>query len=226
MNSFIWKNKDSYLEYGIVITQMPPESIPEENVDEITIPGRDGDLTIDYNTKKSYILPMACTLLDFAKIDEIKVWLSGSGDLLFNWQNYKYDARLNNKIDIAQSLENLGEFPLMWKVQPCKKSIDNNLITLTALGTVLNPGTYKSKPIVKIFGTGSIDLTINSTVIHLTNVVDYVTIDSELMDAYKDTTLKNNDMSGDFPELIPGVNNVSWTGNISRIEITPNWRWL
>jgi len=224
--SFVWQGKDSYLDYGIVINGLPSETVPEEDVLDISVIGRDGNLTIDYNAKKSYQLLMACTLLDFTRIDEIKVWLGGSGDLIFNWQNYKYDARLDNKIDIAQSLEILGEFQLIWKVQPYKKSVDNSILTLTAPGMILNPATANSKPAMKVYGTGTIDLIVNSNTIHLTNVATYVTIDSNLMDAYKDTNLMNNYMTGDFPILIPGNNTISWAGTVTKIEITPNWRYL
>ena len=226
MNSFIWQGKDSYLDFGIVINVLPPETVPEEDTEEIEIKGRDGNLTIDCNAKKSYTLPMDCTLLDFTRIDETKAWLSGSGDLIFSWQDYKYDARLNNKIDIVQSLEALGEFQLIWKVQPHKKSINNDIIALTTPGTIYNPGTANSKPAIKVLGNGTINLTINNTAITLTNVVDYVTIDSELMDCYKDTLLKNNDMNGNFPELVPGINTISWTGTVTQIQIIPNWRYI
>ena len=226
MNSFIWKNKDSYLDYGIVINVLPPETVPESDIEEIEITGRDGTLTIDNNAKKSYTLPMECTLLDFTRIDEIKAWLGGnSGDLIFNWQNtYKYEARLNNKIDIAQSLEVLGEFQLIWKVQPYKKNIDNSIITLIATGTILNSGSANSKPIIKVFGTGAITLTVNGNIVNLTNIVDYVTVDSDLADCYKETQLMNNDMSGEFPILTPGNNTISWTGAVTKLEITPNFR--
>lgn len=228
MNSFIWQGKDSYDDYGIVINKLPSETVPESDIETIEITGRDGTLTIDNNAKKSYTLPMECTLLDFTRIEEVKTWLSGnSGDLIFNWQSgYKYEARLNNKIDIAQSLDVMGEFQLIWKVQPYKKSISNPIITLTAPGTIYNSGSANSKPIIKVFGTGAITLTVNSNIVNLTNVIDYVTVDSDLMDAYTGTLLKNNDMSGEFPELIPGNNTISWTGTVTSIEITPNFRYL
>lgn len=227
MNSFIWQGKDSYEDYGIIINKLPPEVVPEDDIEEIEITGRDGNLTINNNAKKSYTLPMECTLLDFNKIHEIKSWLNGSGDLVFSWNNdHKYDAKLNNKIDIAQSLKILGEFQLVWKVQPYKKSISDNIITLNATGTIFNGGGAISKPVVKVFGTGSINLNINGNIINLTNVSEYVVIDSELIDCYKGTMLKNNDMSGEFPELITGSNNISWTGAVTKVEITPNWRWL
>ena len=226
MPSFIWKNKDSYKDYGIVINKLPPETIAEEDIEEVIVVGRDGNLTIYNNAKKSYTLPMTCTLLDFTRIDEIKVWLGGQGDLIFNWQDYKYQARLNNKIDISQSLDALGEFPLLWKVQPYKRSLDNNIVTLLAPGSIFNYGTASSKPIIKIYGTGTISLNINSTFIDLTSVVDYVTIDSEMVNCSKDTDPKNNYMNGEFPILDIGINNISWTGTVTKIEITPNWRYL
>lgn len=227
INSFIWQGKDSYLDYGIVINVLPPETVTEEDILEISIVGRDGNLTIDNNAKKNYTLTMTCTLMDFTRIDEVKAWLSGSGDLIFNWQNnYKFEARLNNKIDISQSFKALGEFQLIWKVQPYKKSISNNLITLTTPGTIYNPGTANSKPVIKIYGICSITLNINGIAISLTNIVDYITIDSNLMDAYHDTQLMNNQMSGDFPVFQIGNNSISWTGTVTKVEIIPNWRWL
>ena len=33
-------------------------------------------------------------------------------------------------------------------------------------------------------------------------------------------------MSGDFPTLLPGQNAISWTGNVTKVEVQPNWRFL
>ena len=38
MYSFVWKNKDSYLDFGIVINTKPPVVKAERNVLEIGIP--------------------------------------------------------------------------------------------------------------------------------------------------------------------------------------------
>lgn len=35
-----------------------------------------------------------------------------------------------------------------------------------------------------------------------------------------------NRMSGDFPTLLPGSNAISWTGNVTKVVIQPNWRYL
>ena len=36
----------------------------------------------------------------------------------------------------------------------------------------------------------------------------------------------NNRMSGDFPTLSPGNSTISWTGNVTYLTVTPNWRYL
>jgi predicted phage tail component-like protein len=226
--SFIYNSKDSYEDFGIIINKLPPSVVPENNIDEYELPGRDGNLTIDYKTRKSYILPLECTIMDESRIEEVKAWLMNtSSDLIFSWDpDYKYQARIINKIDISQSLKTFGEFPLMFKVQPYKLSIGEELITLTNTGTIYNGTGNTSLPIIKIFGTGAITLTINSKVVTLTNIVDYVTLDSDLMDAYKGTQLLNNQMNGEFSQLIPGNNPISFTGSVTSIEITPNFRYI
>lgn len=231
MDSFTWKGRNSYDYYGIVINKKPPLVKPERNVEEIAIPGRDGDLTIDYGTYKSITFPMTCTFLDNVSgisIDDIVTWLDGYDNLILSWQSDRqYKAKLINRIDIAQSLETYGEFPLIFKAQPFGYSTNNYVNTFSSTPcSIFNGCTKDSRPVIKIYGSGTIDLIINSNTVHLTNVVDYVTVDSDLMDCYKDTVLMNNNMTGDFPIFNVGTNTISWTGTVSKIEITPNWRFL
>jgi phage-related protein len=83
---------------------------------------------------------------------------------------------------------------------------------------------------LKIYGQGDLGITVNDKAFLLKAVTDYVTVDSEIMNCYKEDlgvlTSKNNSMIGEFPIFVPGENSISWTGNITKIEITPRWRWL
>ena len=36
----------------------------------------------------------------------------------------------------------------------------------------------------------------------------------------------NSAMSGEFPILKPGMNAISWTGEVTKVEVKPNWRYL
>ena len=217
---------DSYLDFQIVINQLPPAILAERNVDEIEIQGRDGSLNIDYGTYKPIIFTLACTLLDETKIGQVKEWLTGFENLIFSWQGDKYyKAKMINKIDISQSMSDLGEFPLLFKCQPHAYSLGNEIITLKATGTIYNSGSDIALPIIKLFGTGSLTLTINGITVNLTNVVDYVTIDSNLQESFKDLAYKNQYMTGLFPILEKGNNIISFTG-ATKIEITPNFRYI
>ena len=63
-------------------------------------------------------------------------------------------------------------------------------------------------------------------IVELDGITDSITLDTPLMEAYKDTTSMNSCVSGGFPTLLPRSNAISWTGNVTKIVIQPNWRYL
>lgn len=222
---FIFKGQSS-LDKNIMVNKLPQFERPHADIEKIVVQGRDGFLTNNLGTYQSIVKSVECSL-DNGNIDDVCSWLTGSGEVIFsNEPDKKYKATIINKIPFSKIIPTFHTFIVQFECQPHKYSISNNKITLTTSGTKIYNKGADSRPVIKIYGTGNIDLTINSNIIHLTNVVDYVTIDSELMDCYKDTVLKNNYMNGEFPVLIKGYNTISWTGTVTKIEVTPNWRYL
>ena len=225
MPYFIFNNIDS--EDYLILNKLPSIFKATKDVQKIEIPGRDGFLTQDFGSYKSTIKTVECTIRDLSQIDFICAWLSGAGEVIFsNEPDKKYKATIINQIEFSKILREWKSFIILFECQPHKYYISNDLLTLTSPGTIFNTGTVNSKPVIKIYGTGNITLSINSIAISLTNVSSYVTIDSALMDCFKDTLLKNNDMNGEFPVLIPNNNTINWTGTVTKVEITPNWRYL
>jgi phage-related protein len=221
---FIYKGVSSE-DMNIIINKLPAPERPQADILLISVQGRDGFLTIDNGTYQGTVKSCECSL-DNGNIDNISSWLTGSGEVIFsNESDKKYKATIINKIPFSKIIPTFNTFIIQFECQPYKYSIDENIITLKSAGIILNNGVL-SKPVITVYGTGNIDLSINDNTIHLKNIVDYVTIDSELMDCYKDTILKNNDMLGEFPTLQSGSNFISWTGTVSKIEIKPKWRWL
>ncbi|MDO4549558.1 MAG: phage tail protein, partial [Clostridia bacterium] len=53
-----------------------------------------------------------------------------------------------------------------------------------------------------------------------------ITIDSSRKLAYNGTTSLSHLVQGDWPTLSVDGTAISWTGSVSRVTITPNWRWL
>lgn len=83
-------------------------------------------------------------------------------------------------------------------------------------------GTAKGEPILTLYGQGDITITLGSTTFTIKDVIDYVIVNSELIDCYKDTELWNHKMIGDFPVLLPGENKFSWIGNLDKFTIDLN----
>jgi len=221
---FTFKNIDS--SNYLIVNKLPPIFKAERDMELIPVPGRDGFLTSDLGSYKSIIKTVECTIRDLSNIDYICGWLDGGGEVIFSNEPTKiYKATIKNQIQFSKVIREFHSFIIQFECQPHKYSVSNDMITLTTSPiAVNNSGLSNTKPVIKVYGTGSINITINSKVVRLTNVVGYITIDSDIMDAYKDTTNMNNNMSGEFPELVPGSNIIAWTGTVTKIEITPNWR--
>ena len=91
---------------------------------------------------------------------------------------------------------------------------------------VRNNTTYFSQPVLKIFGQGNIKLFVNDELVEVKNINEGITIDSELQEAYYQNNNLNHQMLGSFPTFEIGENKIRTEGNIDKIEILPQWRWL
>ena len=222
---FIFNNISSQ-DY-LTIKTLPSIFKAQKDINLIEVEGRSGFLTQDLGSYRGIVKSVECIVKDLSQVDYICEWLDGSGEVIFSNEPDKvYKAVIVNQIELIKLVKTYHSFLVQFNCQPHKYSLQNDIITLESTGTIYNSGSAIALPIIKLFGTGSITLTINGNIVNLTNVVDYVTIDSELIDCYKDTQLLNNSMTGEFPVLEVGNNNISWTGTVSKIEIKPNWRYL
>ena len=120
----------------------------------------------------------------------------------------------------------MKRFIVEFEVQPFGYDVFAQKIINTAPFSLFNIGTFEAEPIITIFGSGSITLYVNNQSISLKGIAGSITIDSEMKNAYNEVTSINNKMSGDFPTLRLGENYITWLGNVTRLEIQPNWRWV
>ncbi len=205
-----------------------PERISPKRRDEaITISGRHGTLTATDGTFEPYILQAEFIVKDLSKTDKICSHFKGEGDLIFsNNLDRKYKARVNNQIEFLRIIHSLKLFAVEFEVQPFMYEAAPAPRTLTEPTSILNIGTFESEPIITVYGQGDITLTINNLNLILNGIDGEITLNSEILNAYKDTLSLNNKMSGDFPIFSVGENVISWTGSVTKLEIMPNWRWI
>ena len=230
MDWFEW-NGVRCTQYGIHVLVQPPVTIPSERVAFTDVPGRSGSLTQleGDDVYDEMVLTANCLIDDPSRITEIAAWLRGSGTVTFaNRQGGFYHARVVNQIPFEKTLRGNPHrsFAINFRCKPFWYLSDVEPITLTTSGTfITNPGSVASEPVITVYGSGEITLMVGMTITEL-EITDKITLDTPLMEAYSGSTSMNSCMSGDFPSLLPGKNAVSWSGNVSRVEIQPNWRSL
>ena len=205
-----------------------PEKISPKRRDEtFTIPGRHGNLTTTDGAFESYIRSTEFIVKDKKKIDEICAHFKGSGWLIFSSEpDRKYKARVANQIEFSHIIKSLKRFIVEFEVQPFGYDVFEQTLVKTAPFSLFNIGTVDSEPIITIFGTGNIRLYVNNQSISLKEIAGSITIDSEMQNAYNGAASMNNKMSGEFPILSLGENHITWLGNVTKLEIQPNWRYI
>ena len=95
--------------------------------------------------------------------------------------------------------------------------------------TLTNRGNVVSRPTVTVYGSGNVELAINSvTVLSFSIDDEYITIDADEMNAYHGDALMNRRVTGDYADLTlkAGENVISWRGDVTGIKVEDFSRWL
>lgn len=238
MLSFKFGGKDSFTDFGVYIEQRPKVPTPKRRVEFISVSGRSGSLKYDDKTYEDITIAIECGIISngnaegiYSRLDDLKEWLFESGEqqLIFSFStNRYYIAQVVNQIDFEIALRKIGKFVIVFNCKPFQYSVNNNAITLTKSDTnIINMGNLESPPIIEVYGSGDITLGVNENFVNLLNVSSQITMNSVIKDAYNDKLENlNSKMDGDFLMLSKGTNNITWSGNVSKVIVTPNWRWL
>ena len=229
---FEW-NGTRCTEYGIYVSEQPSVTIPQERSTQTKIPGRPGTLTTleGEDVYDEMTLTATCFIRDPALISSIAGWLKGGGKVTFaNRPGVFYHARIANQIPFEKILRGNPHcsFAVNFRCSPpfwYASDVEDVEIT-TSSYVLVNPGSVYSEPIIQVFGSGDITLIINDSFIELEGIEGSITLNSVIQETYQGETLLNEKMEGEFPRLKPGNNLISWTGSVSRLVVTPNWRWL
>ena len=120
------------------------------------------------------------------------------------------------------------ELSVKLDVQPFRYQKTSTPVVLTSAGTIDNIGTVYSEPIIDIEGSGDVSLTIGRKTMYLT-VNTKATIDCRhgKQNIYNASGVVQNTLRkrGGFFEIPVGRSGVTFTGNIRKVTIKPNWRY-
>lgn len=105
------------------------------------------------------------------------------------------------------------------------KSAENTVTKSTSGGYITNPTQFKALPLIVVYGSGSCTLTVGDYMVEISEIGTSVTMDCEIMRAYNGNTPRDSTITGPFPVLVPGRNNIRFDGGVTRVEIAPRW-WI
>ena len=116
-------------------------------------------------------------------------------------------------------------------VQPFKYSAVDSIKTVLASPSVIwNRGNIYSRPKFTIYGDGEIGLILNGETVLTINMtgISRIIIDAEEMNAYDGDILLNRRVTGSYEDLrlSVGRNILSWTGEVTRIDVENFSRWI
>lgn len=143
----------------------------------------------------------------YAAETPLECWWTISEPIVYQLAGQQIDTLLGTNNVWADS----GSVEVEW-------SIDPNIMH--------NPTRFTSRPKMRVKGNGSGTVTIEGGTIIVTNLNEYVDIDSELMNCYKGAANKNADVAlpnHEYPEFHPGANRIEFGGGITAVEVQGRW---
>lgn len=235
-NYFTFAGTDSR-DLGVYISGSGVYSSPERTYEDITIPGRNGLLLGNERRLENIeVTYPAFVYGNLAQRTEAlrSFLLSQIGYKRLEDSYHPDEYRLGffrGPLEVEPSaVRDAGSFDLTFNCKPQRflKSGEQTL-TFGTSGTVTNPTLFKARPLLRIYGTGTLNILDedgnSNGYITINTASGYTDIDCEIMEAYKGSASCNGYVSvgNDFPVLSPGENTLSCSGEITAVDLTGRW---
>lgn len=239
INQFEYNGVKSFDDMSMIIKARPTVTTTRRRITPTSVPGRTGDILIDDEGYENYDRIYSVAIIAENEpleilINKIKRWLFANVNYCKFEDTYDskyfYKAFVNNAVTITPISHNVAEAEITFNCKAYKYVKDGLQSTaFAAAGVIVNHEAFTALPIIQLFGNGEVTLYINNRSYYIKSCTNGMILNSEIGQAYSadETTLLNNNIKfTNFPVLDSGRNNISWTGNVTKIIITPNWRSL
>lgn len=228
-NWFIFGGKDCR-DYGVYISGQGTYNAPLKSYDRIAIPGRSGDLVMNNHRYENVELTYPAFIYanfrqSISRFKEAMLSMDGYQRLedTYNPEEFRR-ALYSGEMDVeATPANNAGQFEVTFTCDPRRFLKSGELpVTVASGGFINNPTLFTSKPLIRVTGYGTLDVVEDRILI--ANQYEYIDIDCEMMDCYHGTDNANGYVTlNDFPELRSGRTGITYSGHITKVEITPHW---
>lgn len=228
--------------FGVYISGDSVYNAPARDVDMVTVPGRNGTIAIDNGRFENVeiVYPAFCWGADRAafagKIQAFRNAMKsrfGYHRLTDDYNPNEYRLGVyRDELSVNSSVySSAGEFDVVFDCKPQRWLTSGETpVAVANNGTITNPTGFASEPIIKVTGDGTLYVGNYSLVIEA-GATNPIYIDCELMEAYEinsaDEVINRNNLvtyqNGTFPRIEPGTVTITFSGNITAVEITPRW---
>lgn len=237
-------NGVSAADLGLVVERFPNQNAPKRKITSVAIPGRNGELHFDDGCFDNYAQRYQCwfkraPVANAAHI--IKQWLLSApagARLEDTYDDAVYRlATFRGPMDIENVLNRFGRCVIEFDCAP-QSFLKTGEIPVSFAGMnqtveLHNPTAFAAKPVITVHNAAMAEatclLSVNGVAVHIHSLTDQITLDCELMDAYRQVgdgapeSWNNKIYAPVFPVLAPGINRITWDGGIGAVEIIPRW---
>ena len=238
----VWGGERS-VDYGMVVDAAPTFEKPKRKTTIFNVPGRNGSVLFQQDAfedvTRSYHIWVAEETTEESggnisgtleeRVDAITAWLYSKKGYQKLEDNFEPDvyrlAYYSGGNNISNEMTQYGETTLTFTCRPERfLKAGEDPVTVSDGDTLNNPSRFASKPLIHIEGSGNISISVGGASITARDVVDYINIDCERMNAYREPSENMNEqIQGTFPSLLSGANVITITGATTLVTITPNY---
>lgn len=222
-------------EFGIYTNGRETFGSPARSYEVVTVPGRNGDLFYDNKRFENYDLKYPASFI----FEDFKTNISEFRNYMFSRTGYQRLEDTYNPDEFRMAVfkdafepavkdsHDFAQFDIVFNCKPQRflKSGEEPLVFTGSSFSITNPTYFPAKPLIRVYGNGTLRIGNVSIEIKDNNNYDYCDIDFETSNAYYGPTSLNRKVTLsqlDYPSLEPGVNNCTKSG-ITRIEVKPRW---
>lgn len=233
-NYIIWNGTNTQNTY--LIEELPLVPVPELKQEFIEIQGRHGFLTQSEDAYMPIDYDIEFKVYKKEDLQKIRSLFRGTGTLILSHDTTKYyKARVKSQITMEREILHYYNVQVSFKLQPHAYEIDANKKNISSSTrspmSITNNTNATCQPLITITGSGTCILIVGSSTINISDIGGSITLDFEMQEAYTlsggSKTNRNNDVSGDFPEVNIGNTTVSWNGSgVIKVEINKRLRWI
>lgn len=241
-------NKSS--DHGLVIERFPLLNRPSRKYEKVSVPGRNGDIyfkqdawnnyTQEYEVwsgsrnaaapdlwtnifKWLYPEERGTTVEDILNLE-----VNGYHQLIDTYEpNTIRLAQFNEETEVENSWNNFGKSIIRFDCRPERFTADAFDWIDISNNSILNETARTAKPCLKVYGSGSGTVYCNGTTITISDIPQYIYIDSDSQNCFKEISDANLNslvsLSNGFPVLSAGDNSISWSGGVTNVEVMPRW---